>query len=59
MLDYETIYAMIEFFYLALIWATWRLRHYMTEYSVHLISCLDPFRYLFDILALVGRLMRW
>ena len=44
MLDYETIYAMIEFFYLALIWATWRLRHYMTEYSVHLISRLDPLR---------------
>ena len=31
----------------------------MTEYSVHLISCLDPLRYLFDRPALVGRLMRW
>ena len=28
-------------------------------YSVHLISCLDPLRYLFDIPALFGRLMRW
>ncbi|KAL6339982.1 hypothetical protein AAG906_038817 [Vitis piasezkii] len=31
----------------------------MTEYSVHLISRLDPLRYLFDRPALVGRLMRW
>ena len=31
----------------------------MTEYSVHLISCLDPLRYLFDRPTLVGRLMRW
>ena len=31
----------------------------MTKYSVHLISHLDPLRYLFDRLALIGRLMRW
>ncbi|WKA10892.1 hypothetical protein VitviT2T_028440 [Vitis vinifera] len=59
MLDYETRYVMIECYCLALVWATRRLRHYMTEYSVHLISRLDPLRYLFDRPALVGRLMRW
>ena len=59
MLNYETRYVMIEHYYLALVWATHRLRHYMTEYSVHLISHLDPLRYLFDGPALVGRLMRW
>ena len=59
MLDYETRYVMIERYCLALVWATRRLRHYMTEYSVHLISCLDPLTYLFDRPALVGRLMRW
>ncbi|RVW44688.1 Retrovirus-related Pol polyprotein from transposon 297 [Vitis vinifera] len=48
MLDYETRYVMIERYCLALVWATRRLRHYMTEYSVHLISRLDPLRYLFD-----------
>ncbi|KAL6314891.1 hypothetical protein AAG906_029108 [Vitis piasezkii] len=58
MLDYETRYVMIERYCLAWVWATWRLRHYMTEYSVHLISRLDPLRYLFDMPALVGRLMR-
>ncbi|WJZ81085.1 hypothetical protein VitviT2T_000943 [Vitis vinifera] len=50
---------MIECYCLALVWATRRLRHYMIEYSVHLISRLDPLRYLFNRPALVGRLMRW
>ncbi|RVW64270.1 Retrovirus-related Pol polyprotein from transposon 17.6 [Vitis vinifera] len=59
MLEYEMRYVMIEHFCLALVWATRRLRHYMTEYSVHLISRLDPLRYLFDRPALAGRLMRW
>ena len=59
MLEYEMRYVMIERFCLALVWATRRLRHYMTEYSVHLISRLDPLRYLFDRPALAGRLMRW
>ena len=31
----------------------------MTEYSVHLISRLDPVRYLFDRPTLTSRLMRW
>ncbi|RVW84676.1 Transposon Ty3-I Gag-Pol polyprotein [Vitis vinifera] len=58
MLEYEVKYVMIERLCLALVWATRRLRHYMTEYSVHLISRLDPLRYLFDRPALTGRLMR-
>ena len=59
MLEYEMKYVMIECLYLTLVWATRRLRHYMTEYSVHLISRLDPLRYLFDRPALTSRLMRW
>ena len=59
MLDYETRYVIIERFCLALVWATWRLRHYMIEYSMHFISHLDPLRYLFDKPALIGLLMRW
>ena len=58
MLEYEVKYVMIERLCLALVWATRKLRHYMTKYSVHLISRLDPLRYLFDKLALTGRLMR-
>ena len=59
MLDYEMRYVMIERYYLALVWATRRLRHYMTEYSVHLIARPDSLRYLFDTPTLVGRFMRW
>ena len=59
MLEYETRYIMIERFFLALVWATQRLRHYMTEYSVQLVSRLDPLRYLFDRPVLTSRLMRW
>ena len=59
MFEYECKYIMIERLCLALVWATRRFRHYMTKYSVHLISRLDPLRYLFDRPALTGRLMRW
>ena len=59
MLEYETRYIMIERFCLALVWATRRLRHYMTEYSVQLVSRLDPLRYLFGRPVLTRRLMRW
>ena len=54
MLDYETRYVMIERYCLALVWATRRLRHYMIEYSVHLISRLDPLRYFFYRPTLIG-----
>ena len=58
-LEYEMRYVMIERLCLALVWTTRRLRHYLTKYSVCLISRLDPLRYLFDRPALTGRLMRW
>ena len=54
MLNCETKYVMIERFCLELVWATRKLRHYMTEYSVHLISRLDSLRYFFDRLALIS-----
>ena len=59
MLEYECRYIMIERLYLALVWVTRRLRHYVTEYSILLVSRLDPLRYLFDRPVLTGRLMRW
>ena len=59
MLEYECKYLMIERLCLALVWATRRLRHYVTKYSILLVSRLDPLRYLFDRLVLTGRLMRW
>ena len=59
MLEYEYGYTMIELLYLALVWATRRLGHYVIEYSILLVSSLDPLRYLFDKPILTGRLMRW
>ena len=59
MLEYECKYLMIERLCLALVWATRRFRHYVTEYSILLVSRFDPLRYLFDRPVLTGRLMRW
>ena len=50
---------MIERLCLALVWATRRLRHYVTEYSIRLVPRWDLLRCLFDRLVLTGRLMRW
>ena len=49
---------MIERLCLALVWATRRLRHYVTENSILLVSQLDPLRYLFDRIIRTARLMR-
>ena len=49
MLEYECRYIIIERLCLALVWATRRLRHYVTEYSI----------LLFDRPVLASRLMRW
>ena len=57
MLEYECRYMMIEHLCLASVWATRRLRHYVTEYSILLVSRLDPLRYLFDRLVLTSRLI--
>ena len=59
MLECECKYIMIEHLCLALVWATRRLGHYVTEYSILLVSRLEPLRYLFDRPVLNGRLMRW
>ena len=59
MLEYECKYIVIECLCLALVWATRRLRHYVTEYFILLVSRLDPLRYLFDKPVLTGRFRRW
>ena len=59
MLEYECRYIMIERLCLALVWATRKLRHYVTMYSILLVSRLDSLRYLFDRPVLTSRLMRW
>ena len=58
-LEYECRYIMIERLCLALVCPTRRLRHYVTEYSLLLVSQLDPLRYLFNRPILTSRFMRW
>ena len=59
MLEYECKYIMIECLCLALVQTTRRLRHYVIEYLIRLVSRLDPLRYLFNRPVITGRLMRW
>ena len=59
MLEYECGYIMIEHLFLALVYATKRLRHYVTGYSILLVSRLDPLTYLFNGSVPIARLMRW
>ncbi|WKA10500.1 hypothetical protein VitviT2T_028066 [Vitis vinifera] len=55
--EYECKYIMIERLCLTLVWATRRVRHYVTEYSIRLVSHLDLLRYLFDSPVLTGWLL--
>lgn len=59
MLDYELKYTAIEKTCLALVWVIEKLKHYVSIYSVWLISCMDPIKYLFEKPALVGKMPRW
>ena len=59
MLDYELKYTAIEKTCLALVWVTEKLKHYVSIYSVWLISRMDPIKYLFEKPALVGKMSRW
>ena len=59
MMEFECRYIMIDRLYFELVWATKRLRHYVIEHSILLISRLDPLTYLFDKPVLTSRLMRW
>ena len=43
----------------ALAWAEKRLRQYMLNHTTWLISKMDPIKYIFEKLALNGRIARW
>ena len=40
-------------------WAAHRLRHYMLTHTTLLISKMDPIKYIFEKLALSGRIAIW
>ena len=59
MLDYELKYTAIEKTCLALVWVAEKLKHYVSIYSVWLISRMDPIKYLFEKPALARKMSRW
>ncbi|XP_050920565.1 uncharacterized protein LOC127138217 [Lathyrus oleraceus] len=58
-IDYETKYSLLENTCCALAWVSRRLRQYMICYTTLLISKVDPIKYIFEKLALTGRLACW
>ena len=57
--DYETRYSMLEKTCCALAWVAECLRQYMLNDTTWLISKMDPIKYIFERLALTGRISRW
>ncbi len=55
----EMNYSMLERTCCALVWASHRLRQYMLSHTTWLISKMDPVKYIFEKLALTGRIARW
>ncbi|XP_020081405.1 uncharacterized protein LOC109705053 [Ananas comosus] len=55
----ENFYSPIEKHCLALIFAVKKLRHYMLEHKIHLISRVDPLKFLMTRPVLTGRLAKW
>ena len=46
MLPYETRYEEVEKIYLAVIWASKKLRHYFQSYKIQVVAKESPLRYL-------------
>jgi RNase H-like domain found in reverse transcriptase len=59
MVGAEHGYSPIEKYYLALIFAVKKLRHYMLAHKAILISKVDPLKYLMTQPILTGRLAKW
>ncbi|GAU40248.1 hypothetical protein TSUD_219590 [Trifolium subterraneum] len=57
--DCESRYSMLKKTCCALAWAAKRLRHYLINHTTWLISKMDPIKYIFEKVALTGRIARW
>lgn len=58
-IDCETRYSLLENTYYALAWVARRLRQYMVCHTTLLISKMDLIKYIFEKLAVTGRIARW
>jgi len=54
----EMNYSLLERTCFALVWVSHRLRQYMLSHTTWLISKMDPVKYIFENLALTGRIAR-
>ena len=52
-------YSLLERTCCALVWAAHRLRQYMLSYTTWLVSKMDPVNYIFEKLAVTGRIAWW
>ena len=59
MLPYKENYSLLEKTYVALVWATCKLRHYMLAYKVLLIARIDPLKYLMEKPVQDGKTAKW
>ena len=59
LVGYELNYTPMEKACLAVVFSTQKLRHYMLGHTVHLISKIDPLKYMLSKSALTGRLAKW
>ncbi|XP_074300119.1 uncharacterized protein LOC141631334 [Silene latifolia] len=55
----ELNYSAIEKICLALVFDIQKLRHYMQAYTIHVISKVDPIKYILSRPVLSGRLAKW
>ena len=56
---YETRYTPIEKSCFAIVWVLQKLRHIILPFQIWVVARMDPLKYLFEKLALSGRLSRW
>ena len=59
MLPYEKKYSPLEKTCVALVWATYKLRHYMLAFKVLLIARMGPLKYLTEKLVQDGNTATW
>ncbi|XP_060170576.1 uncharacterized protein LOC132601513 [Lycium barbarum] len=57
--SYEVKYTFFERTCCALTWVAQKLKHYLSSYTTHLISRMDPLKYIFQKPMSSGRLTKW
>ena len=59
LVQYELNYTCIEKAYLAIVFASQKIKHYMLAHTTQLVVKIDPLKYLLSKAALTGRLAKW